>query len=213
MIRSAVALLAAFGAGSIPTGYLVARARGIDIRQVGSGNIGATNVVRALGRGWGGLTLALDMLKGAIPVLALPGWAAGTSPSCRLGVAMACAAAAVAGHNWTPFLRFRGGKGVATGAGALTALAPVPVLAGLAVWAVVFGAGRIVSLASMAAAAVMPLMCLLFEPAGRRIPLAIFTAALGAITIGRHRANIVRLMEGREPRAGWNKTRRDSRSG
>lgn len=206
MTRVLCAPVLAFLVGSIPTGFLVARARGVDIRRVGSGNIGATNVVRALGWGWGGFTLALDILKGAVPVLLLPPWAARGDPSWLLGTAMACAAAAVAGHNWTPFLGFRGGKGVATGAGALVALAPLPTLAGLAVWGAVFGVGRFVSLASMAAAAALPLMCLLLEPAGRRIPLALFTAALAAITIARHRPNIVRLLEGREHRVGCRKT-------
>ncbi len=206
---TAAAIVLSFLVGSIPTGYLLARSRGIDLRKVGSGNIGATNTARALGWGWGGFTLAVDIVKGALPVLLLPGaverFGGATDPE---WTAVFCAAAAVAGHNWTPFLGFRGGKGVATGGGAMFALIPLPAACGLGVWLVVFALGRYVSLASVAAAVSLPFWVRLLG-AGR--PAWILTLVLAAVTVWKHRANLRRLARGEEPRVG--KSRRgDERS-
>ena len=139
--------------GAIPFGLLIARANGVDIRAVGSGNIGATNVFRALGKGWGILAFACDALKGFIPASVFPFlakmlWA--FDGGAVLPLVGACLA--IAGHNWSVYLRFKGGKGVATGVGALIGLAPMAAGVGLLTWALVFVAKRYVSLASIAAA-------------------------------------------------------------
>ena len=117
--------------GSVPTGFLWAKARGIDIRTVGSGNIGATNVMRVLGKGPGITVLLIDALKGFLPVFLVKE----QGPALQI----VCCLAVIAGHNWTCWLKFKGGKGVATSAGALAAMLPGALLCGLAVWAVVFG--------------------------------------------------------------------------
>lgn len=183
--------LASYLLGSIPFALLIGRMHGVDIRLHGSGNVGATNVVRVLGRGPGILCFVLDFLKGAGPVLAahmlaLPLWAA-----------ILAAAAAILGHSRSLFLGFKGGKSVATGAGALVALSPVAGLGALLVWGGVFLASRIVSLASIAAALALPvLMALTRQP----VEVVAFSALVSGYVILRHRANIQRLREGREPR-------------
>jgi glycerol-3-phosphate acyltransferase PlsY len=194
------ALLIAAGAfllGSIPTGYLVARAQGVDIRQHGSGNIGATNVFRTLGKPLGILVFFLDALKGFAAVgLAL-----------RLGggsdwAGIIAAVAAIAGHNYTPWLGFKGGKGIATSAGVLLALMPLAVLAIAAVWGAVFFTTRYVSLASIAAAAALPVAvaALWFGGRGGNPPLVGFAVLIAALAIWRHRTNIQRLLAGTEHR-------------
>lgn len=210
-------LLLAFLAGSIPFGLLIARARGVDIRKHGSGNIGATNVWRVLGRGPGLLCFALDVLKGLLPALGAGWWmgllTAGPTPGpidardawLWLGVM----AMAMFGHMYSPWVNFRGGKGVATGLGAMLGLWPfltVPALVGLVVWAAVAKATRYVSLASCAAAATLPLMVFAWAQAGTAPgaawPFGAATAALGALVIFKHRANIRRLLAGTENRMG-----------
>jgi glycerol-3-phosphate acyltransferase PlsY len=191
--------------GAVPFGLLVARARGVDIRRVGSGNIGATNVFRSVGRSWGVLTFLLDMGKGFAAVRALP-WAAalalGTPPDAavREGLTLVCACLAVAGHNWPVYLGFRGGKGVATSAGVLLGLAWLACLAGLAVWLVTLLLTRYVSVASMAAAVGIGLAAwpLYGRTAGPWLPLAL--TLLAAATVLRHRSNVRRLLDGTEHR-------------
>src|SRR5207247_373642 len=139
--------------GSIPTGFLWGKARGIDIRTVGSGNIGATNVMRALGKGPGIVVLLLDVAKGFVPVL-LAQRLFPEADRARLQI-VGCVAV-IAGHNWTCWLRFKGGKGIATSAGALLAFLPGPLLVALGVWLIVFVPWRYVSLASVIAAATLP---------------------------------------------------------
>jgi glycerol-3-phosphate acyltransferase PlsY len=194
------ALLIALGAfllGSIPTGYLVARAKGIDIRQHGSGNIGATNVFRTLGKPLGILVFVFDALKGFAAV-----WFALTfgGPSAWPGII--AAVAVIAGHNYTPWLGFKGGKGIATSAGVLIALMPWAVLAIALVWFAVFFATRYVSLASICAAAALPVAvgALWFYGCGGNGPLLGFSALIAALAIWRHRSNIERLMAGTEHR-------------
>jgi glycerol-3-phosphate acyltransferase PlsY len=197
-------LVAGYFLGSIPTGFLVAKARGIDIRKVGSGNMGATNVFRTLGNGPGILVLLVDGLKGAASVLAarylwIP--MAETSPYLQ-AIPMIAALAAVLGHNYTCWLGFKGGKGIATSAGVLAALVPIPFLIVLATWIVVFAASRYVSLASLAGAAVLPVATALHhEP----LPVVCLTLLLGLLAIWKHKPNIERLMAGTENRIGSRK--------
>jgi glycerol-3-phosphate acyltransferase PlsY len=197
--------------GSIPTGFLWARARGTDIRKVGSGNIGATNVMRSLGRGPGIMVLLLDAAKGFLPVFFAPlivNSVAEASASAaaraaagvdRSTLQIVCCISVIAGHNWTCWLKFKGGKGVATSAGALLAFLPVPLLCGLGVWLVVFGISRYVSLASISAALAVPIATWLTE---KNATLFAFTAILGALAIYKHKSNIQRLLAGTENRVG-----------
>lgn len=192
--------LAAYFCGSIPTGYLVARARGVDIRAHGSGNIGATNVFRILGKGPGVFVLLMDAIKGALPVLFLPRWIGEAAGAEAVPFAMIAALCAVLGHNYTCWLRFRGGKGIATSAGVLAALVPLPFLITLTVFLIVLGVGRIVSLASILAAAVLPFAVAFCPPRDGR--LLSLTAVMSGLAILRHKANISRLMAGTERRIG-----------
>jgi glycerol-3-phosphate acyltransferase PlsY len=190
-------IASAFLLGSIPTGYLVARAKGIDIRRHGSGNIGATNVLRTLGKPLGILVFFLDALKGFAAV-----WMVMRYSEASAWPGILAAVAAIVGHNYTPWLGFRGGKGIATSAGVLLALMPWAVLAIAVVWFVVFSITRYVSLASMSAAAALPVAVALLSHFGRggNAPLVIFALIISALAIWRHRANIQRLRDGTEPR-------------
>jgi len=191
-----LALVLAFLLGSIPFSQLVARLRGIDLRSVGSGNIGATNLARALGYGAGALGLLLDVLKGAAAVAlarALPGEA--STPA----IQSLAAVLSVAGHAFTPWLGFRGGKGVATGAGAFAVLAPWATLVSALVFAVVVSLGRMVSLASVLAAAALPVAAFFLGAPRATIAAA---AAVAALVVARHRENLVRLIRGTENRLG-----------
>ena len=194
---------AAYLLGSIPTGYLVARAKGIDIRRHGSGNIGATNVLRTLGKPLGVFVFFIDALKGYAAVW-LPHLIAPAAPD---WLPIAAAVAAIAGHNYTPWLGFKGGKGIATSAGVLLALMPLAVLAIAVVWFAVFFTTRYVSLASMSAAAALPVaVALLWNfGLGGNAPLILFALLISALAIWRHRANIQRLREGTEPRLAGRK--------
>ena len=237
-------------AGSIPTGYLVARARGIDIRSVGSGNIGATNVFRILGKGPGVFVLLADALKGALAVILLlavgsdynlllisrfkeeigaglntgiiramastgavvtaadlafavillPRWLGGDAADARQQAALIAGVCAVLGHNFTCWLRFKGGKGIATSAGVLAAWAPLPFVATLGVFGVVLAASRYVSLASILAAAALPFAQAFLPP--RQRSLVWISAVLSVLAIARHHANLRRLMAGTERRLG-----------
>ena len=190
-----LALLAAYLLGSVPNGLVVARLRGVDIRSVGSGNIGATNVFRAVGKGWGILTFAMDFLKGLVPAMAFP-----TLAGCPgTGMALACGFTAVAGHNWSAFLGFKGGKGVATSAGVLLAVAPLAALIGLAVWAMLLVATGYVAVASMGAALSIPAAAwLLLSNEGQMLPSVL--TVMGLLVIYTHRSNIARLANGTEHR-------------
>ena len=156
MTNLLVALIA-YLIGSIPTGFLMAKMRGVDIRSVGSGNIGATNVFRVLGKGPGVMVLLIDALKGFLPAKFLPALflhgASISSPRYQY-LALIAGVFAILGHNYTCWLRFKGGKGVATTAGVLIAWVPLAFLIALGSWLVVFGVSRYVSLASIAAAVV-----------------------------------------------------------
>lgn len=191
--------------GAIPFGLLIARANGVDIRAVGSGNIGATNVFRALGKGWGILAFTCDALKGFIPasvfpLLAKTLWAFDGGAVLPLG----CACLAIVGHNWPVYLRFKGGKGVATSVGALVGLAPAAAGVGLLTWALVFVATRYVSVASIAGAIMAAGACWFFyAQAGILLPIVLTT--LCALIIWRHKSNIQRLLHGAENRFEFKK--------
>lgn len=179
--------------GSLPFGYLVARAHGVDIFKVGSGNPGATNVKRVLGSKAGNTVFALDALKGALaagwpllPFLALPD----TRIMGLVGVI-----AAVLGHSFSIFTKFKGGKGVATAAGGLVILIPFASLIGGAVWIITFFVTRYVSLGSVLAAIAVPAASWLFK---NPLPLNLVATALGLFVIVRHRENIRRLLNGTE---------------
>lgn len=197
-------LLISYLVGAVPFGYLIARARGVDIIKQGSGNIGATNVGRVLGRPFGILVFLLDFAKGAAPVALAKLWTAGHPldlPPDSLPVA--AGVAAVLGHLFPIYLRFHGGKGVATAAGAVCVLLPGPALAALLTWLVVVLASRYVSLASLTAAAVLCAYRLLLTPQpwdqSHRVVSSFCLVAAGLIFI-RHRANIGRLLRGNENR-------------
>jgi acyl phosphate:glycerol-3-phosphate acyltransferase len=188
--------------GSIPTGYLWAKSRGIDIRTVGSGNIGATNVMRALGTGPGISVLLIDALKGFVPVFLAPRLFAETERNLPHFLQIVSCVSVIAGHNWTCWLKFKGGKGVATSAGALLAFLPMPMLCILAVWGLVFGLSRYVSLGSICAAIALPAATWLIT---WDRTLTAFTAVLSSVVIYKHKANIQRLLAGTENRIGAKK--------
>jgi glycerol-3-phosphate acyltransferase PlsY len=192
--------VASYFLGSIPTGFLWGKARGIDIRMVGSGNIGATNVMRSVGKIPGIIVLLLDAAKGFVPVFFAPRIFPDVDQS---ALQIVCCVAVIAGHNWTCWLKFKGGKGIATSAGALLAFVPGPLLCGLSVWLVVFGIFRYVSLASISASVAVPVATWFLV---RDRPLFWFTAILGVVAIYKHRSNIQRLLAGTENRAGAKKT-------
>jgi glycerol-3-phosphate acyltransferase PlsY len=189
---TALVLLATFLVGSIPTGVLVARMKGIDLRKVGSGNIGATNVGRALGKKWATLVLLVDASKGALPVVLLGRWFA--SPWLPAMGALA----AVLGQTFSIFLRGRGGKGVATSLGAGMALAPLPALACLGTFIVVFSSARIVSVGSLVALASYPVFLWLGGLA--TWPRLAFAFSILVLVVARHKDNLVRLARGQEHR-------------
>jgi glycerol-3-phosphate acyltransferase PlsY len=193
------ALAASYLLGAIPTSLIAARLlRGVDLRRVGSGNLGATNLYRAAG--WkAALPVALfDIAKGLVPATLIAG-AVGTGPR-SAGVALACGLAAVAGHVYSVFARFQGGKGVATGAGAMLGLAPLAVVAAAGVWALVTFTSGYVSLGSMIAAlALVPAVRLLYPDQRGLLPFYLLLA-LGIVWA--HRANLGRLRAGTEHRFG-----------
>lgn len=202
-----LAMLVAYLLGSIPTGFLVAKARGIDIRSVGSGNIGATNVFRTLGKTAGVFVFLADAAKGWLAVFVMAKlvatWFYPTPGLLALDWFAICAGiAAILGHNYTCWLYFKGGKGIATSAGVLVALVPGPLLIILGIWIVVFALSRYVSLASISAAFALPFAARLV---GKSTTIILVTAALAALAIYKHKANIQRLIKGTENRIGAKK--------
>ncbi|TAE75558.1 MAG: glycerol-3-phosphate 1-O-acyltransferase [Verrucomicrobia bacterium] len=227
----------AFLLGSIPFGLIIARLKGIDIRQHGSGNIGATNVLRVIGKKYGITCLLLDALKGFIPVAiavnliqiesrragipvpALDSFAVHLPSAQQLTaqlIHVLTGLAAILGHNYSPWVGFKGGKGIATSAGVLLALMPAAVILLIGVWLMFFTATRYVSVASIAAAAALPLLThvgarfhhvnndkslpTLWEAGTWNKPLFIFSVIIAILAIWKHRANIQRLLNGTENR-------------
>lgn len=221
--------LVAFLSGSIPFGLIIASARGINIREHGSGNIGATNVLRVVGKKYGITCLLLDALKGFIPVVVAVNLIQITGKTVgpfHLGgldafalllpateqfkgqfVHVITALAAVLGHNYSPWVGFKGGKGIATSAGVLLALMPAGIGLLIIVWLLVFGISRYVSLASIIAAATLPLVTIYGSWFHGRIadgtwnkPLFFFSLTIAVLAVCKHRSNIRRLLAGTEHR-------------
>lgn len=190
MLPAFLLILLAYLSGSIPFGVIIAHAHGVDLRGVGSGNIGATNVGRALGRGWAVLVLLLDALKATGPILL----ARSLWPQDEW-LPVAVAGAAFLGHLFPIFLGFRGGKGVATAFGAFVALSPLAAVLGLCSWALVYKVTRISSVGSLAAVLLFPLWLLLLRAP---LPHWCFAGAVLLLVIARHRDNIQRLRQRRE---------------
>lgn len=202
-------IAAAFLCGSVPFGYWAGKLKGLDIRQHGSGNIGATNVIRVCGKGIGIPVFILDMIKGLVPVL-LPSWMlAGTEVTGSLlsATAVVCGLAAILGHMFTPWLGFKGGKGVATAAGVLLGIAPIAMLVALGAWLLFFFTSRYVSLASMAAAIAVPVTMAVQMATAKSWDgvLLGFGILLAILVVVRHRTNIQRLMAGTESQVGKKK--------
>jgi glycerol-3-phosphate acyltransferase PlsY len=190
---SAVIVVAAYLIGSIPFAYLLARRRGIDLRVEGSGNVGASNVLRTSGVTLGLLAMALDGLKGTLAVLLAQGAAPGSLAPVAAGVA------SVLGHVYPPWLRFHGGKGVATAAGAFSVLAPVALGIACAVFVLAVLVTRIISVGSMSAAVTLAVVTAVTDSPRWVIAGACIAAAL---IVHRHRGNLSRLMAGTERRVG-----------
>ena len=203
MVTLVVVVVGSYLLGSIPFGFLIGRIAGVDIRGTGSGNVGATNVVRVLGKRYGYPVFVLDFLKGfgAVKISLLlatgppPNW---NSPEI---FGIIAAVSSVVGHSYPPWLMFKGGKGVATSAGALFALTAVGGLIGLAIWIVIFSLTRYVSVASVTAALLLPIVILVISrrnEAGNGI--FYFSVCAAAVVVWRHRSNLSRLVHGTEPR-------------
>ena len=217
-------LVGAYLVGSIPFGLLIGLAKGVDIRQSGSGNVGATNAGRVLGRGWGLLCFFLDVGKGLGPTLSYGLWT-GLACACHSTVNgetssgaavlgwLAVAVVPVLGHVFPVWLKFKGGKGVATGLGMVLGFWPVLTLPGIIAglgWVVLVKMTGYVSLGSVAAACSLPVLAVISaivwgRSAGETMVYAGVTLVLAALITLRHRANLVRLKQGTESKAGWAK--------
>ena len=198
-MHPALALALSYVAGSLPFAWLAGKVAGVDLRQQGSGNLGATNVYRVLGWKIGLAVFLADALKGALPVLLLPRRI--ESPMDPTLWAIGCGVAAIAGHVRPLFLRFRkGGKGVATASGVFFALAPIPMLATFSLFVAVVLASGYVSLGSLLSAVVLPTLLLVTQ--GPRAPLFIVSLLIAAFVFWTHRGNIGRLRRGEEHRFG-----------
>jgi|ERR1043166_5557042 glycerol-3-phosphate acyltransferase PlsY len=198
-----VAVVVSYLLGSIPAAYIAGASRGVDLRKYGSGNLGATNVIRVLGMRVGLIVFAVDMAKGAVPVLVFPRWVRadvfpGLTP---VWVGIICGIAAIVGHVRPVYLRFgKGGKGVATAAGVFLALAPVETLLTLVIFAVVVLSSGYVSLGSLISAAMLPVLIGIGVGVGS--PLFLISMAVSMFVFLTHRANIRRLRRGEEHRFG-----------
>lgn len=204
MIGLVISTIASYLLGAIPFGFLIAKYyKGIDIRQHGSKNIGATNVMRTLGKGPGYATLALDILKGLIAVTVLPHFFYGRDAGITLELfQLCCAVFVIAGHSWTIFLKFKGGKGVATATGAFLGIAPLAMLCAAAVWVASAKITKYVSVSSMLGAVAFVVFTFVF---GAAPEIKWFSILVALIIIVRHKANIKRLMEGTENKIGQKK--------
>ncbi len=197
----------AYLVGAIPFGYLIGKINGVDIRRCGSGNIGATNVTRVVGKWWGRLCFLLDFLKGVLPVFAAGLLVRKGFLTDSMGI-LPCLAAfgAVCGHIWPLYLGFRGGKGISTAAGAIFALNPPALISAGVLWVMVFFLTRYVSLASVCAALSLPLFCVLYLHLGLFTPPSlaekVLFCLLAVLTVVKHSSNIKRLLNGTENRFG-----------
>ena len=217
-----ITALGAYLLGSVPFGFLVAKAKGIDIRSVGSGNIGATNAMRVLGKPAGIFVLLMDAAKGYIACALLPSlvfnsiaphysglfvWFQNEPLELQSKFFLLGGICAVLGHNYTCWLKFKGGKGIATTAGVYLALAPAAVGIALVVFILALLLTKYVSVGSIAAAIALPLAVWILQP--HNFLLGIVTTALGALAVYKHKSNIQRLLAGTENRLG--KKREDAK--
>jgi glycerol-3-phosphate acyltransferase PlsY len=192
--------------GSTPSGFLAGKARGIDVRSTGSGNIGATNVFRVLGRKAGIAVLTADALKGFVSARFVPLLALQIFPSAhatREDLALVGGAAAIVGHLFTFWLNFKGGKGVATTGGVVLAWVPLACLVALTLWVLVLAISKYVSLASIAAAIVLPFAVWL---CGGSLTMILVMTGVSLLAIYKHKGNIHRLLTGAERRIGQKQT-------
>lgn len=206
----AIAIAAAYLIGSIPFGFLVGKMRGVDVRTVGSKNIGATNVFRTVGRKWGLLAFACDFLKGFIPTLVAKCYAVSDKDaSLMVYLPLAVGVACVIGHMFTCFMKFKGGKGIATGFGMLVALLPLLVLAAFMLFLAIVCTSHYISLGSICAATFLlatvwfPCATLSNPDGFRNLPQCVMVSFVAAFAIWKHRTNISRLLSGTENRFHW----------
>ena len=194
-------VLVAYLAGSIPFGFLIGKMRGVDVRTVGSKNIGATNVYRTVGHKWGFLAFFCDFLKGLLPTLGAKAIAGGSSDAAHAYLPLMVGVMTVAGHMWTCFMKFKGGKGIATGFGMLVALVPWLVLTAFGIFVVTVWISHYISLGSILAAAFL-LVAVWFPILGtsgwHNLPQCILVAFVAAFAIWKHKSNIQRLAKGCE---------------
>ncbi len=200
-IKIGLLFLASYLLGGIPTGYIIGRLKGIDIRQHGSGNPGTANVYRTLGKGPGIITFTVDFLKGFAPAMIAMRYfyAEGAADFSRghWWIPVTAGALAIAGHIWTVFLGFRGGKGVATAAGVFMALLPVPTAGAFVVFGLAVAITHHISVGSMSAAVALPLLCLFLADAHQR-PFTLLALTVCALIFYTHIANIRRILKGAE---------------
>lgn len=201
MLELGLKILASYLLGSLNGALIMGGLAGVDIRRLGSGNAGGTNALRTMGKAFAARVMLIDVLKGVLPPLLLPALALpGVHPDPDVGrqwLAVACAAAAIVGHCYPVFFRFAGGKGAATAMGAIAALNPLLLIPAAIVWFAVLGTSGYVGLATMLAAAVLPVWVLFMGP---DVPLLAFTVALAAFIVFTHRGNLQRLLAGSEHR-------------
>lgn len=205
MIEYAVVVIVSYLIGSIPSGLILGKLRGIDVREYGSGNIGTTNVLRTLGKRFGAIVMVADLLKGVVAIL-LARYVIGTPAG-----EMAAALAVVAGHDWSLYLNFKGGRGVATSAGALFVMAPLVAVAGVVMFVAIVALTRYVSLGSMLAAAGAVVVMAVFTALGRTpAEYLIFIGIAVALIVFQHRENVARLLNGTENKLGQKAEKRQA---
>jgi glycerol-3-phosphate acyltransferase PlsY len=199
MLKTVLVLVASYVVGSIPFGFIVGKLRGVDLRGVGSGNVGATNVYRVFGLSIAIFVFILDVCKGFVGARILPAlWPTELEPDY---LSVICGIAAIIGSVASVFMRFRGGKGVAAAVGVFLGLQPVATGIGIGVWLVIFAITRLVSLGSICGAVALPVLILVFDRQGfTTSPVFYLAVVVAALVILRHRSNIRRLRRGTEGR-------------
>ncbi|MFA6433068.1 MAG: glycerol-3-phosphate 1-O-acyltransferase PlsY [Elusimicrobiales bacterium] len=195
-LLTALLLSASYLLGGIPTGYIIGRIKGMDIRKFGSGNPGTANVYRTLGKWPGVLTFTVDFLKGFSPAyLAIKFFYIGAG---HWWIPVAAGGLAIAGHIWTPFLGFKGGKGVATASGVFMALLPIPTAGAFVVFGLAVALTHHISVGSMSASVILPVLCVLLNKRPEQTPFTIMAAVVCVIIFYTHISNIRRILKGRE---------------
>lgn len=205
LIPCIISLICSYFIGSISFGFLIAKyVKGVDIRKVGSGNPGATNVSRAIGKSYGIVVYVLDMLKGFLPVFAADRLFGGQGHDL---LPILCAVGVICGHTFPVFLGFKGGKAAATGSGVFLWLATIPILIALAVWLITVAISRYVSLGSLLSVITVTVCIIILgkDPFGQGLYLTLFSLFIAILLIVRHKSNIKRLLNGTESKIGASK--------